>query len=139
MSGVPGTFKNRPQPPHRDLSELGRLAEALLRAAGALHAERWTMGECTVMLAREPHVGFGSGSYGWHLSISHPSRYPTWDEIKMARYSLPAIAEVTMAQVLGPVADGEWVNIAENCFHWYEIGAGEGSRPSSPVAPDGPE
>lgn len=137
MSKIPGTFKSRPPMPRRDLSPSGAEAEGLLLSIGALMAERWIVGECTVMLSREPGVGF-DGAYGWHLSIAHPKRYPTWDEIKTARYGLEALAEVTMAQVLGPVAEGEWVNVHDNCFHLYEIGVGDDSRSSSPVAPDGP-
>jgi len=44
-----------------------------------------------------------------------------------------------MAQILGPVGDGEWVNLHENCFHLYEIGAGDDPALVSPVAPDGTE
>ena len=117
MSGIPGTFKNRPDLPTRDHSEIGRLAEDLLLSAGAIYAERWVMGNCTIMLAREP-LG---DSHRWHLSISHPSRYPTWDEIKTAVYANDALGGVVMAQVLGPVSLGEWVNVSENCFHLYEI------------------
>lgn len=116
---VPGTFKNRPPMPRRDLSPQGREAEALIEAIGALTAERWLVGDCTVMIAREPIHGTG---YRWHLSIAHPDRYPTWDEIKTAVYGIEALAEVVMAQVLGPVSDlGDWVNVHDNCFHLYEI------------------
>jgi hypothetical protein len=46
------------------------------------------------------------------------SRYPTWDEIKEARYKyLPA--EITVALILPPL--GEYVNVHPNCFHLYEI------------------
>lgn len=135
MSRVPGTFKNRPPLPRRDLSPQGKLAEDLLLGLGAIHAERHMVGECSVMLAREPL----DGRYIWHLSISHPERYPTWDEIKTARYGLPVLDGVTMAQILGPVGEGEWVNVHDNCFHLYEISAGDDPRSSSRVAPDGAE
>lgn len=52
-----------------------------------------------------------------HISISHPSRYPKWDEISDARYSLLP-NEVTMMMYLPPKE--EYVNIHENCFHLYE-------------------
>lgn len=106
--------------PTRDLSPQGRQAEEWIKDIGALHAERWVVGDCTVMLSREPNVGF-DGSYGWHMSIAHPRRYPTWDEIKTARYGIPTLDDVTMAQILGPVGEDEWVDIHENCFHLYEI------------------
>jgi hypothetical protein len=63
-----------------------------------------------VLVTREPR--------GWHMSISHPTRYPKWDEIKRARYWFVP-DEVTMAQLLPPRA--EFVNIHENCFHLWEI------------------
>lgn len=55
---------------------------------------------------------------GWHLSISHPQRYPTWDEIHAARYGLLP-DEVTMGMLLPP--RGEYVNIHPNCFHLWQI------------------
>jgi hypothetical protein len=54
----------------------------------------------------------------WHLSISHPERYPTWDEIADARYELVP-DEVTMALLLPP--RGEYVNAHPNCFHLWQI------------------
>lgn len=121
MSRVPGTFKNRPPAPRRDNSSAGQVAVSWLLRAGALHAERWRVGSCTVMVAREPRPG---GGYGWHISVSHPTRYPTWDEMKMAVYGIPSVKleeGKTYAQLLGPVGEGEWVNVSDNCFHLYEI------------------
>lgn len=54
----------------------------------------------------------------WHMSVSCADRYPVWEEIKSARYSLIP-HEVTMAQILPP--PGQWVNLHPNCFHLYEI------------------
>jgi hypothetical protein len=60
---------------------------------------------------------------GWHLSISHPHRLPTWDELKAARYAfLPK--ELTFAMLLPP--EEEYVNFHEFCFHLYEF---KDSRP----------
>lgn len=39
---------------------------------------------CFILIAKEGD----EKDKRWHLSISHPLRYPTWDEIKEARYSL---------------------------------------------------
>lgn len=55
---------------------------------------------------------------GWHLSISHPTRYPVWDEIRDARYDLLPDA-CTMAMMLPPKA--EYVAIHPNCFHLHEV------------------
>jgi hypothetical protein len=53
----------------------------------------------------------------WHISISHPSRYPRWDEISDARYSLIP-NEVCMMMYL-PRRE-EFVNLHKNCFHLHE-------------------
>lgn len=64
---------------------------------------------------------------GWHLSISHtvqfngdvrPGRYPTWDEIKDARYRF-CPDYVTMAMFLPPRA--EYVNVHDTTFHLHEV------------------
>ncbi|MBC7340918.1 MAG: hypothetical protein H5U02_00430 [Clostridia bacterium] len=74
-------------------------------------AEAYLFGECTVIVGR-------SEGAGWHLSISHPTRYPTWSEIRDARYRfIPD--EVTMAMFLPPKR--EYVNVDKNCFHLFEV------------------
>ncbi len=70
----------------------------------------WQMGQCLVF------AGIESGR--WHMSISHPARYPTWDEIKEARYRFVP-DKATMAMILPPKS--EYVNIHPNCFHLHEI------------------
>lgn len=125
MNRVPGTFKNRPPIPTRDLSPSGVRAEALIKAIGAQHAQRYLMGDVTIMLAREPLRN--GGAWIWHLSIAHPHREPTWDEIKTAVYGIRASREIlegglAFAQVLGKVELAEdWVNVHDNCFHLYAI------------------
>lgn len=123
VSKVPGTFKNRPATPTRDRSPEGIFAEELLRGVGASMAQQYVMGECLIMLAYEPVAP--PESY-WHLSISHPTREPTWDEIKTAVYGIEqarAVAESgkAWAQILGQVREGEWVDVHQNCFHLYAI------------------
>lgn len=56
-----------------------------------------------------------------HLSISHPHRYPKWDEISDARYSLLPDAAY-MVMYLPPKA--EYVNFHKNCFHLHECKCG---------------
>lgn len=72
-------------------------------------AFRW--GYCQVLVGVDPGLG-------WHLSISCPNRYPTWDEIKAARYDLVP-DEVTLAMLLPP--RDEYVNVHSNCFHLHQI------------------
>lgn len=56
--------------------------------------------------------------YGWHISISHPERYPTWDEIAKARYELIP-NDITMAMMLPP--QEEYINIHNFCFQLHEV------------------
>jgi hypothetical protein len=77
---------------------------------GVLDADVFTWGYVRVL--REHHPT------GWHLSISCVHRYPTWDEIKAARYDLLP-ADVTMALLLPPPED--YVDIHKNCFHLHQI------------------
>ena len=58
----------------------------------------------------------------WHLSVSHPSRYPTWDEIKDVRYKyLPN--DITVGLLFPPRE--EYVNVHDNCFHLWEVKKGK--------------
>lgn len=75
-------------------------------------------GHLTVLVGQEPD--------GWHLSISHrltnrePGRYPTWDEIKDARYRFAPL-DITMAMLLPP--QDEYVNAHPTTFHLWEVPA----------------
>lgn len=83
------------------------------------------MGQCSIWL--------GSSPAGWHLSISHPDRYPTWDEIAHARYEL-APPDISMAMLLPP--RGEYINVHANCFQLWEVrDRRAGGRPME-LAPD---
>lgn len=83
---LPGRSLAEVPPVVRRADSGARLTEMDLIDRGALHAAVYSMGECTVFVAREPQGA--DGTYLWHLSISAPGRYPTWDEIKAARYRL---------------------------------------------------
>lgn len=71
--------------------------QALLETLGL---RVFSMGECSIIIGRERAGGLGAPPL-WHLSISHPSRHPTWDEIKTARYRL-IDPNVCMAMFLPP-------------------------------------
>ena len=73
-------------------------------------AQAFRYRSCTILVSEDP--------VGWHLSISHPSRYPKWDEIKEARYALLP-KNVTMAFFLP--GEGDYVNLHKNCFHLFEV------------------
>lgn len=56
----------------------------------------------------------------WHISISVPYRYPTWDEIYTAWYDLvPNASQITGAIILPRKT--EYVNIHPNCFHVHQL------------------
>jgi hypothetical protein len=73
---------------------------------------------CKTFLWGEIKVFAGQEPAGWHLSISHPRRNPTWEEIKQARYDL-CPHNITMAMILPPTE--EYVNIHNFCFHLHQI------------------
>ena len=54
----------------------------------------------------------------WHLSVSHPFRHPTWDEISDARHALLP-EDVVLCVPFPPRA--WWVSIHQHCFHLWEI------------------
>ncbi|SRR6266404_4383027 len=111
---VPGTYKNRPGA----LRELALPPELELLKSASTGLRRFMLGECNVLVSQEP--GPHSATLRWHLSISHPSRYPTWDEIKTARYKLVP-HDATMAMILPP--PDQYVNVVaqDNVFHLNEI------------------
>ena len=75
------------------------------------YLRRYLLGECSVIVTRE------GPSRLWHLSIAHPRRYPTWDEIAAVRYALLP-DEIWVAMYLPPRS--EYVNVHRNCFQLYE-------------------
>lgn len=63
------------------------------------------------------------GDYPFHhISVSHPSRYPTWDELLEVRYTFfPDTAEV--AQIL-PRKE-QYINLHKHCFHLWSPHSGK--------------
>lgn len=74
----------------------------------------YTMGKCRILIS-PPYIAQG---IGYHMSISHTSRYPTWDEISHARYQLLP-DNITMAMLLPPTE--QYVNLHERTFHLHQI------------------
>lgn len=73
-------------------------------------------GDLVVVVCKEPIKQ--DGSMGYHLSISHANRLPTYEELKEARYKfLPD--DLYMAQIFPPKKD--FVNLHQFCLHLYEI------------------
>ena len=117
---IPGTHEYEfEEAPIRELG--GRVyAEHRRRAqeAGARGIKYFAMGECTVILAREP-AGANEERL-WHLSISCKDRHPTWDEIKTARYRLLS-DDLCFGMLLPPST--YYVNVPQqdHVFHLWEI------------------
>ena len=90
----------------------------------------YRMGECTVLVGREP-MGFRTSQiqmptteWRWHLSIAHPKRYPTWDEMAEAREQL--LPRDLVFALLFPGNWDDYVNVHHNCFHLWEVHDREG-------------
>jgi hypothetical protein len=86
----------------------------VLRSSGSRGIRRYVAGECNILLSRDPD---STGILRWHISISHPERYPTWDEIRDARYALTP-HDIEMVMLLPPPE--EYVNTHPNAFHLWE-------------------
>jgi hypothetical protein len=129
---VPGTFRKAriwpgPVPGtheagfHEQPIEQIQLPEAVRRMTHGdldLQLYAFRMGECGILLAREP-AGI-NGEMRWHLTISCPDRHPSWDEIKVARYRLlgPSIA---VAMVLPQPEFYTNLPAQDHVFQLYEI------------------
>lgn len=90
--------------------QLDEEIKLLFEFLGFKPPKAFRMGECFILVGRE------NGK--WHLSISHPTRNPTWEEIKMARYALIP-DDVWMAMLLPPKK--HYINVHEHCFHLWEV------------------
>ena len=75
----------------------------------------FSLGECTILLGGPAE----RAKIGWHFSISHPSRNPTWEEQRTFRYA-EVPDDVYMVSIMPPKAD--YVNVHPRCFHWHEAG-----------------
>lgn len=123
IEGIPGTVE--PGYRERPIEEvpLGRsFREAFWKFQGRdpdeFELKCYTMGPCNILVGHEP-AGVG-GELLWHLTISTPSRHPTWDEIKTARYRL-LDPDLTFGMLLPPAEF--YVNVAEqdHVFQLWEI------------------
>lgn len=56
---------------------------------------------------------------GWHMSISHPERYPTWDEVASAWYQLVPDAENRVGAMILPKKK-DYISIHNYCFQVHE-------------------
>jgi len=92
-------------------SEMAIAAANLVEVDTRIYMAERPDGLLKLMVSHDPGLG-------WHISISHTERYPTWDEIKDVRYAfLPD--DITMGILLPPPS--EYVNIHPNCFHLHQV------------------
>ena len=70
------------------------------------------------------HVECHEGTH-WHISISCPHRYPTWEEIKAAWYDLvPGAGKDFEGAIILP-RHSDYVNFHVNCFHVHQLAEAE--------------
>jgi len=121
---VPGTYTRSKTSP--GLGQLQRVqVPAPTASLPGSHQAYHSSSGCGIIVGLEPAwagppgVWLPEGAADlWHLSISHPDRYPTWDELADARYELVP-DQVTMAMLLPPKAD--YLNVHPHCFHLWQI------------------
>jgi hypothetical protein len=124
MSKVPGTYTRT-----RMTRGLGQLQAVQVPGPAASlpgqHRAYRSSSGCGIIVGLEPAKAAPEGIWLpegaldlWHLSISHPERYPTWDELADARYTLVP-DQLTMAMLLPP--RDEYLNVHEHCFHLWQI------------------
>ena len=123
IDGIPGTVE--PGYREKEIVETPRgreLREGIWRRRGHDPTDydlgHYTMGVCNILVGHEP-VG-ANDELLWHLTISTPSRHPTWDEIKTARYRLLP-ADLTFGMLLPPVRFYVNLEQQDHVFQLWEI------------------
>lgn len=76
----------------------------------------------------------GHSPAGWHMSISLPARYPTWDEIAEAWYKLTP--ENTAGGMILPKPE-DFVNVSKTCLHIWEVAYTDNTVTKIPVQEEG--
>jgi hypothetical protein len=114
---IPGTHElGYVEQPIRQIKVTDEL-RAYVHGNGMHELYAFTMGECRILLGREP-IGVEQ-VLRWHLSISCADRHPTWDEIKTARYRLLG-PTLPVAMFLPPVEHYVNVRTQDHVFQLYE-------------------
>lgn len=123
IEGIPGTFTHGFREPEiLELSLPANFRQGYRTFTGNTVEEnlvhRYAMGPCNVLVSREP-AGL-KGERLWHLTISTPSRHPTWDEIKLARYRLLP-ADICVGILLPPPEMYVNVEAQDHVFQLWEV------------------
>jgi hypothetical protein len=90
---------------------------SVMSANGCTQIKSFEAGELTVLQSLDT-VPFQSLEVPLlHVSIAHPGRYPTWDEIHVIKEEL--FGERQAMMILPEKA--LYVNMHKNCFHLWEM------------------
>lgn len=113
---IPGTFE--PGFVEPKLVEVRPPEQVRHLIQGGVTLHYFHFGDCSILLGLEP--GGVHGELRWHLTISHPHRHPSWDEIKTARYRLLG-PDTVIAMILPPPE--HYVNVPEqdHVFQLWQI------------------
>src|SRR5215475_10153044 len=82
---VPGTFSPGFEPPPLYARKIPDATRVLAVQNGWRHLMAWRLGECQVVQFQERGADH---QWAYRFTVSHASRLPSWDEIKLARYRL---------------------------------------------------
>jgi hypothetical protein len=114
---IPGTWEIRdPGVPVRFEGDFSHLPIA--RMEGVKDLWLGSLGECSIIAARE-QAG-ENGEWLYHLSIAHPDRHTTWDEIKAVRYRLLPL-DLVFGVLLPPPEFYVNVEAQDHTFHLWEV------------------
>jgi hypothetical protein len=76
----------------------------------------WRRNSLAAMVGFEPVDG-QSGDRRWHISVSHKSRVPTWEEMVRTAHDLrPGVVFV-----IGVPPRSMWMNVHPNVLHLWEV------------------
>ena len=93
-----------------------RLVTLVTRGALQPGTRQFKMGRALILISPPvEEVGMG-----WHMSISHPDRYPTWDEVAKAWYELIPDADNREGSMLLPKRE-DYISIHNFCFQVHEV------------------
>lgn len=120
--GIPGTVIQKRFP---ELVEDTRYGKEVPMSPGTIDGRAFRMGKLLAIVSycevdETTPIGLIVPQKRWRLSVSHPDRYPTWDELKYLRYKLMPDVK-TMAFFL-PAAD-EYVDCHPYCLQMWETTA----------------
>lgn len=104
---------NSSLPPIREAEMPVSLVAAMVNGQLQPGTKFYRMGGAVTILVSPPYE-----YRGWHLSVAHPSRYPTWDEVAKARYTLLP-HDATFAMLLPP--PGDYVNLHNFVFQVVQL------------------